>query len=144
MFTIHVKISSDDFWEMNYPDEAIPVLPSQNYRYCVFHLPLGKFYNKLGGDQWLALDGTVPERMMIGYLRDLLQTRILPYLDRFDSLDDILAELITPSGQRMRMLAWLGRREEAYTELRKLIARRHQKGYRINLVKFAKQLGIIE
>ena len=144
IFTIHVKIASDDFWEMNYPDEAVPILPSQDFRYYIFDLPLGKFYNKLGGDQWLALDGTVPEQMMIGYLRDLLQARILPYLDRFDSIDDILAELTTPSGQRMQMLAWLGRPEEARAELKRVIAWRHQKGYRINMVKFAKRLGIIE
>ena len=144
IFTIHVKIASDDFWEMNYPGETIPILPSQDYRYYIFDLPLGKFYNKLGGDQWLALDGTVPERMMIGYLRDLLQARILPYLDRFDSIEDILAELTTPSSQRMRMLAWLGRPEEARTELRRMIAWRHQKGYRTNMVRLARRLGIIE
>ncbi|GHB86266.1 hypothetical protein [Persicitalea jodogahamensis] len=143
MFTIHVRIASDDFWKMNYPDETVPVLPSQDYRYYVFELPLGKFYNKLGGDRWLALDGTVPERMMIGYLRDLLQARILPYLDQFDSIEDILAGLPNPSTARMQMLARLGSREEAYAELRKLIAWRHQKGHRINMVRLAKQIGII-
>lgn len=144
MFTIRVKIASDDFWEMNHPDEDVPVMPSEDYRYYVFKPPLGKFYNKLGGDRWLALDGTVPEQMMIGYLRDLLQVRILPYLDRFDSIEDILAEFPTPSTARMQMLARLGRREEAYAELRKLIAWRHQKGHRINMVRLAKQIGIID
>lgn len=144
IFTIHVEIFSDDFWEMSYPGEAIPILPSQDHRYSTFHRTLGQFYSKLGGDRWLALDATVPEQTMSIYLCDLLQFRILPYLDRFDSVEDILAEFTTPSKNRMRMLAWLGRREEAHTELRKLIEIRHQKGYRIGLVESAKKIGIIK
>ena len=143
IFTIHVKISSDDFWEMNYPDKDVPILPSQDNRYYTFHLPLGKFYNKLGGDQWLALDATVPEQTMIHYLRDLLQTRVLPYLDRINSIDDILNQLEAPSALRMEMLAWLGLRDEAYAELTNLIASRHQKNFRIHMVNYAKRIGII-
>ena len=97
-------------------------------------------------DQWLALGSTVPEQVMVSYLRDLLQARILPYLDRFISVDDILQEYAQfgPSHERMRLLSGLGRREEAYTELKKLLASRHQKGFRMNMVKVAQGLGIME
>lgn len=145
IFTIRVDIISEDFWEMSHPDQAIPIPPFQGYPYSVFKRHLGRFYGKERGDQWLALDATIPEQTMIDYLRDLLLTHILPYLDQFNSLDDILNEYsrIGPSHLRMRMLARLGRQEEAHTELKRLIASRHQLGFRINMVKVAQQLGII-
>ena len=146
IFTIDVHITSDDFWELNHPDQPIPgltFLPFRGYSHTVLHRHLGRFYGKLRGSQWLALDTTVPEQTMIVFLRDLLSTRILPYLDRINSIDDILTELGAVSMSRMEMLAWLGRRDEAYTEFTKLMASRHQKGFRINLVKFAKRIGII-
>lgn len=146
IFTIHVHITSDDFWELTYPDHPVPILPFypfQGYPHTVLHRHLGRFYGKLRGSQWLALDATVPEQTMIIFLRDLLTTRILPYLDGMNSIDDILPELGTVSTARMEMLAWLGRRDEAYAEFSKLMASRHQKGFRINLVKFAKRIGVI-
>lgn len=147
IFTIHVHITSDDFWELNHPNKPIPTLPFfpfQGYPYTVLHRHLGLFYGKLRGSQWLALDATVSEQTMIVFLRDLLSSRILPYLDRINSIDDILNEFEIPSGSRMEMLTWLGRRDEAYTELKKLIASRHQRSFRINMVNFAKRIGVIE
>lgn len=147
IFTIHVHILSDDFWEMYHPDQALPTFPfhSYPYAYSLFQRHLGKFYGKNRGDQWLALDATVPEQIMISYLRDLLLTRILPYLDQFNSLDNILYECGRSgfSHARMRMLARLGRQAEARIELKKLIASRHQLKFRINAVKLGQQLGII-
>lgn len=122
----------------------LPFLPFQSYPHIVLHRHLGHFYGKLRGSQSLALDATVPEQTMIVFLHDLLSTRILPYLDRINSIDDILNEFEVPSGSRMEMLAWLGRRDEAYAEFTKLMASRHQKGFRINLVRFAKRIGVIE
>ena len=148
IFTLHVHITSDDFWELHYPDKPYPTSHSfrfqGSYPYYVLHRHLGLFYGKLRGSQWLALDATVPEQTMITFLRDLLSTRVLPYLDRINSLDDILNELAGPSVHRMQMLAWLGRRDEAYVEFTKLIASRHQKGFRISIVNFAKRIGVIE
>lgn len=147
IFTIHVHITSDDFWALHHPDQPVPVLPFypfQGYPHIVLHRHLGLFYGKRRGSQWLALDATVPEQTMIVFLRDLLATRILPYLDRINSIDDILNEFEVPSGSRMEMLAWLGRRDGAYAEFIKLMASRHQKGFRINLVGFARRIGVIE
>ena len=147
IFTIHVHITSDDFWALHHPDQPAPVLsfyPFQGYPHIVLHRHLGHFYGKLRGSQWLALDATVPEQTMIVFSRDLLATRILPYLDRINSIDDILNEFEVPSGSRMEMLAWLGRWDEAYAEFTKLMASRHQKGFRINLVGLARRIGIIE
>lgn len=146
IFTLHVQIISDDVWELTYPDQALSASPFQKYPYYTFHRNLGQFYGKKRGDQWLALDSTVPEQVMVSFVRDLLQARILPYLDRFTSVEDILQEYAQfgPSHERMRLLAQLGRREEAYTELKKLLASRHQKGFRMNLVKVAQGLGIID
>lgn len=87
IFTIHVQIISDDVWELTYPDQAPSVFPFQEYPYATFHRNLGQFYGKKRGDQWLALDTTVPEQVMVSYLCDLLQARILPYLDRFTSVE---------------------------------------------------------
>lgn len=148
IFTIDVHLVSDDFWELYHPHEPIPALPflplQGGYRYDVLHCHLGLFYGKRRGSQWLTLDATMPEEIMITFLGDLLSTRILPYLDRLNSLDDILPELGVVSTARMEMLAWLGRRDEAYAEFTKLMAWRHQRRSRINLVKFAKRIGIIE
>ena len=148
IFTIDAYIVSDDFWELYYPHKPIPILPfftfQGGYRYNVLHRHLGLFYGKQRGSQWIALDATMPEEIMITFLGDLLSTRILPYLDRINTLDDILPELGVVSLSRMQMLAWLGRRDEAYTEFTKLMASRHQKNYRTNLVKFAQRIGIIE
>lgn len=143
IFTINVHITSDDFWALNHPDRVPPVFPFQGYDQYVLHRHLGLFYGKQRGTQWLALDATVPEQAMITYLRDLLSTRLLPYLDRINSIDDILTEFKNPSVTRMRMFAWLGRRNEAYAELRRLIASRHQKTFRINVVGLARHMGII-
>ena len=146
IFTIHVHITADDIWELNYPDQPLPVFPSQpfkDHRPYVLHRHLGLFYGKQRGSQWLALDAVVPEQTMVTFLGDLLVTRILPYLDRLNSIDDILSELDAPSSLRMHLLAWLGRQEEAYSELTKLLASRHQKGFRINMVKFARRIGLI-
>ena len=110
----------------------------------MLHRHLGRFYEKRRGSQWLALDATVPEQTMIVFLCDLLSTRILPYLNRINSIDDILHEFEAPSGLRMEMLTWLGRRDEAYAEFSRLTASWHQKGFRINIVGFAKRIGIID
>lgn len=143
IFTIHVQITSDDYWEMSYPDQPLPLFPFQGYGYNVLHRNLGQFFGKYRGDQWLALDATVPEQVMIAYLRDLLLTRILPYLNRIDSMEAILNEGKVPSAFRMQMLAWLGRHDEAYTELKKLIASRHQKGFRLDMIKLAHSIGVL-
>lgn len=145
IFTIHVDIISDDVWELRNPDQTLPVFPFQDFAPSTFDRNLGQFYGKKRGTQWLALDATVPEQVMINYLRDLLQTRILPYLDRFTSVNDIVNEYTRfgPSHTRMRLLAQLGRRDEAYTELKKLLDWRHQKGFRMNMVKVAQKFGII-
>ena len=145
IFTIHVHIMSDDVWEMNYPGQAHPGFPFQGYPYSVFDRHLGRFYGKKRGTQWLALDATVPEQIMIHYLQDLLRTRILPYLDQFSSVDDILQECgrVGFSHLRMLLLSRLGRQEEARIELKKLIASRHQLGFRMNIVKVGQRLGII-
>ncbi|MFD2935367.1 hypothetical protein [Spirosoma flavum] len=148
IFTIHVHITSDDFWDLSYPDKSYPSSHSfpfqDSYPYYILHRHLGRFYGKLRGDQWLALDSTLPEQLMVTYLRNLLSSRILPYLDKINSIDDILNEFKIPSSSRMQMLAWLGRRDEAYAEFTKLMASRHQKGFRINMVGFAKRIGVIE
>ena len=82
---------------------------------------------------------------MIHYLNELLLTRILPYLDQFSSIDAILEECnrVGFSHLRMLLLARLGRRDEARLELKKLIASRHQKGFRINIVKVGQRPGLI-
>ena len=145
IFTIRVKIMSDDMWEMNHPGQAPPLFPFQGHPYSVFDRHLGQFYGKKRGTQWLALDATVPEQTMIRYLQDLLRTRILPYLDQFSSVDDILQECgrVGFSHLRMLLLAHLGRQEEARIELKKLIASRHQLGFRTNIVKVGQRLGLI-
>lgn len=144
IFTIDVYITSDDFWELHHADKSYPTFPFQGYPYSVLHRHLGLFYGKQRGSQWLALDATMPEQTMITFLRDLLSTRILPYLDRINSIDAILTELKAPSIYRVRMLAWLGRPDQAYGELTKLIASRHQKSFRIGLVNLAKHIGILD
>ena len=144
IFTIDVYIISDDFWELHHPDQSYPKLPFQGYDYYVLHRHLGHFYGKQRGSQWLALDTLMPEETMIAFLGDLLSTRILPYLDWINSIDNILTELGAVSTSRMEMLAWLGRRDGAYAEFIKLMASRHQKGFRINLVRFARRIGVIE
>lgn len=145
IFTIGVEIISDDFWEVSHPGQALPSFPFQGYHYSSLSRHLGQFFGKNRGSQWLALDVTIPEQMMTRYLRDLLQTRILPYLDGFNSIDDILKEYsrLGAFHARMLLLAHLGRKEEAREELKKLIASRHQLGFRMNMVKVAQQLGII-
>lgn len=145
IFTIRVQILSDDVWEVYYPDQAPPVFPFQGYPYSIFDRNLGQFYGKNRGSQWLALDATVPEQFMISYLNELLQTRILPYLDQFSSIDDILRECGRTGflNLRMHLLARLGRQDEARVELKKLIASRHQLRFRTNLVTVAQRLGII-
>jgi hypothetical protein len=145
IFTIRVQVLSDEVWALTYPDKAPPVFPFENYPYSVFDRNLGQFYGKNRGTQWLALDATAPEQLMIHYLNELLLTRILPYLDQFSSIDAILEECnrVGFSHLRMLLLAHLGRREEARLELKKLIASRHQKGFRINMVKVGQRLGLI-
>ena len=143
IFTIQVQIASDDYWDMNYPDQTLPLFPYQGNGYIMLHRSLGKFFGKRRGDQWLALDATVPEQIMITYLLDLLLTRILPYLDRINSIDNILNEGELHSVLRMQMLGWLGRRDEAHHELRKLIASRHQNSFRLHMIKLAQKYGVI-
>ena len=145
IFTIRVQILSDDVWELNHPGQALPVFPFDGYPYSIFDRNLGQFYGKKRGTQWVALDATVPEQTIISYLNDLLLTRILPYLDRFNSVDDILQECGRMGFSHLRMLlfARLGRKEEARAELKKLIASRHQLEFRTNIVKVAQRIGII-
>ncbi|AUD04130.1 DUF4304 domain-containing protein [Spirosoma pollinicola] len=145
IFTIRVQILSDDVWELTHPGQELPVFPFEGYPYSVFDRNLGQFYGKKRGTQWLALDATAPEQIMISYLNNLILTRILPYLNQFNSVDDILQECerMGFSHLRMLLLARLGRKEEARAELKKLIASRHQLGFRTNIVNVAQRLGII-
>lgn len=144
IFTIDVYIISDDFWELRHSDQSYPEFPFQGHDYYVLHRHLGHLYGKRRGHQWLALDATVPEQTMSAFLGDLLSIRILPYLDKINSIDDILNELKGPSRLRMEMLTWLRRRDEAYLEFTRLIASRHQKRFRITLVGFARRIGVID
>ena len=147
LFTIRVDIVSDDFWELNHPDKAIPVLPFINtpiWEYCLVYRHLGLFYGKNRGDTYIAVDLVLPEAVTVNYLRTLLSTKIIPYAEKFNSIDDILSERrFSPSGLKMTMLAWLGRQNEARSELRKVIASRHQKGFRISAVGLARKYDII-
>jgi hypothetical protein len=51
IFTLHVRIISDDVRELTYPDQALSVSPFQEYPYYTFHRNLGQFYGKKRGDQ---------------------------------------------------------------------------------------------
>ena len=154
IFTIKVHVLSDDFWAFNHPDKphpAFPFPPYPTWDYYLISRHLGYFYGKKWGDLYLAVDMLTPDEGMVTYLRTLLTTSILPYLDRINSVDDVLAEhsrrtlhgRSKPSGIRMRMLAWLGRRDEAYSELKRLIASRHQRRFRTNLIETAQKFNII-
>lgn len=145
VFTIRVQILSDDVWQVMYPDRVQPVFPFEGSPYAVFDRNLGQFYGKKRGTQWLALDGTMPEHIMTRYLSELLMSRILPYLDRFVSVDDIIEECSRVGFSRLRMLllVHLDRRDEARLELKKLLASRHQKGFRIGIVELGQKLGIL-
>ena len=143
VFTIRVRISSEDLWAMNHFDLDHPTFPfPATYPYAISR-PLGKFFGKQRGDEWLALDLLQPEGNMVGYLRDLFITSILPYLDGINTLDDILNQDKRPSLWRMRTLALLGRQDEAYTEFRQLLDSRHQRPFRTRVIELAQQFGLV-
>ena len=116
IFTLRVQVASDDFWAFYHPNEPNFFFPFPPHYPFTLYRHLGSFYGKRRGDQWLSLDMLMPEEAMISYLRKLLSTRILPYLDGLNSIDNVLNayENGRPSSSRMQLLAWLGRRVEAH------------------------------
>lgn len=143
VFTFHAKIYSDDFWDLEHPDEPLPDRWYDGWQSMVFHKNVGDFFGKNRGTQWLTGDALTNEEEMIARLNHLMTRHILPYLNKFSTIDDILDELEHPSVRRMIMLGWLGRRAEAYAELTHLIAHDHQTRRRLNYLRVARRYRII-
>ncbi|MBO0935221.1 hypothetical protein J2I47_01545 [Fibrella sp. HMF5335] len=143
VFTITVKIVSEELWAITNPDIQPPDFPFHTHYPYEVNRSLGKFFGKRRGDQWLVLDLLQPEGNMIRYLRNLLLTKILPFLDGINTIDHILDQHGRPSMSYVRVLAQLGRTDEAKKELAALLASHHHRRFRIAVLGLAKQLGLV-
>ncbi len=142
VFTMHVGVFADEYWELAYPTQSAPEFPQLHQ--CILTQRLGKFYGKRRPDKWLTVDALTDPDTLIKEISQILDYVLFPFLDAINSLDDVFNKMKRGWVTKMRLLIRLGRREEAYAELTKLLALKHQGKARQMIIQIAQRDGLIE